>query len=79
MKRRDFVKTIAMSGMAVAASDAVADLIRHLENIAAHEPGDKVVSIIMRSFQEPFRHSLRLSGTPCLQRKPRSAKTTPSS
>ncbi|MFZ2168774.1 MAG: glycoside hydrolase family 57 protein [Methylococcaceae bacterium] len=29
------------------ADDAVADLIHHLENIAAHEPGDKVVSIIM--------------------------------
>jgi alpha-amylase/alpha-mannosidase (GH57 family) len=29
------------------ADDAVADLIYHLENIAAHEPGDKVVSIIM--------------------------------
>ncbi|MCX7099306.1 MAG: glycoside hydrolase family 57 protein [Methylococcales bacterium] len=29
------------------ADDAVADLIRHLENIANHEPGDKVVSIIM--------------------------------
>ena len=29
------------------ADDAIADLIHHLENIAAHEPGDKVVSIIM--------------------------------
>ena len=29
------------------ADDAVADLIHHLEAIAAHEPGDKVVSIIM--------------------------------
>ncbi len=29
------------------ADDAVADLIHHLENIAAHEPGDKVASIIM--------------------------------
>ena len=29
------------------ADDAVGDLIRHLENIAADEPGDKVVSIIM--------------------------------
>ncbi len=29
------------------ADDAVADLIRHLENIAAHESGDPVVSIIM--------------------------------
>jgi alpha-amylase/alpha-mannosidase (GH57 family) len=29
------------------ADDAVADLIHHLENIAAHEPGDTVVSIIM--------------------------------
>lgn len=29
------------------ADDAVTDLIKHLENIAAHEPGDKVVSIIM--------------------------------
>ena len=29
------------------ADDAVGDLIHHLENIAAHEPGDKVVSIIM--------------------------------
>ncbi len=29
------------------ADDAVADLIQHLENIAAHEHGDKVVSIIM--------------------------------
>lgn len=29
------------------ANDAVSDLIHHLENIAAHEPGDKVVSIIM--------------------------------
>ena len=29
------------------ADDAVTDLINHLENIAAHEPGDKVVSIIM--------------------------------
>ena len=27
MKRRDFVKTMAMSGMAVAASDLIADLI----------------------------------------------------
>ena len=27
MKRRDFVKTIAMSGMAVAGSDLIADLI----------------------------------------------------
>ena len=29
------------------ADDAVGDFIQHLENIAAHEPGDKVVSIIM--------------------------------
>ena len=29
------------------ADDAIADLIHHLDNIAAHEPGDKVVSIIM--------------------------------
>jgi len=29
------------------ADDAVGDLIHHLENIAEHEPGDKVVSIIM--------------------------------
>ncbi len=29
------------------ADDAVADLIQHLENIATHETGDKVVSIIM--------------------------------
>jgi alpha-amylase/alpha-mannosidase (GH57 family) len=29
------------------ADHAVDDLIHHLENIAAHEPGDKVVSIIM--------------------------------
>lgn len=29
------------------ADDAVADLIQHLENIADHEPDDKVVSIIM--------------------------------
>lgn len=29
------------------ADDAVSDLIRHLENIAFHESGDKVVSIIM--------------------------------
>jgi len=29
------------------ADDAVADFIHHLENIAAHESGDKVVSIIM--------------------------------
>ena len=29
------------------ADDAVADFIHHLETIAAHEPGDKVVSIIM--------------------------------
>lgn len=29
------------------ADDAVADLINHLENIAAHESGDSVVSIIM--------------------------------
>jgi len=29
------------------ADDAIADLIHHLENIAAHESGDKVVSIIM--------------------------------
>ena len=29
------------------AEDAVGDLIHHLENIAAHEPGNKVVSIIM--------------------------------
>jgi alpha-amylase/alpha-mannosidase (GH57 family) len=29
------------------ADDAVSDLIHHLENIATHEPGDKVVSIIM--------------------------------
>jgi alpha-amylase/alpha-mannosidase (GH57 family) len=29
------------------ADDAVSDLIHHLENIAAHEPGNKVVSIIM--------------------------------
>ena len=29
------------------ADDAVDDLIRHLKNIADHEPGDKVVSIIM--------------------------------
>jgi alpha-amylase/alpha-mannosidase (GH57 family) len=29
------------------ADDAVADLIQHLENIAAHEPGNNVVSIIM--------------------------------
>ena len=29
------------------ADDAVADFIHHLEAIAAHEPGDKVVSIIM--------------------------------
>lgn len=29
------------------ADNAVADLIHHLENIAAHEPGDKVASIIM--------------------------------
>jgi alpha-amylase/alpha-mannosidase (GH57 family) len=29
------------------ADNAVGDLIHHLENIAAHEPGDKVVSIIM--------------------------------
>ena len=27
MKRRDFVKTVALSGMAVAASDLVGDLI----------------------------------------------------
>ena len=27
MKRRDFVKTVALSGMAVAASDVIADLI----------------------------------------------------
>ena len=27
MKRRDFVKTVAMSGMAIAASDAIADLL----------------------------------------------------
>jgi alpha-amylase/alpha-mannosidase (GH57 family) len=29
------------------ADDAVADLIQHLENIAVHEPGNNVVSIIM--------------------------------
>ena len=29
------------------AEDAVTDFIKHLENIASHEPGDKVVSIIM--------------------------------
>jgi alpha-amylase/alpha-mannosidase (GH57 family) len=29
------------------ADDAVADLIKHLENIAAHESSDKIVSIIM--------------------------------
>ena len=29
------------------AEDAVNDFIKHIENIAAHEPGDKVVSIIM--------------------------------
>ncbi len=29
------------------ADNAIGDLIHHLENIAAHEPGDKVVSIIM--------------------------------
>jgi alpha-amylase/alpha-mannosidase (GH57 family) len=29
------------------ADDAVSNLIQHLENIAVHEPGDKVVSIIM--------------------------------
>lgn len=29
------------------ADDAVGDLIHHLENIAVHEPGNKVVSIIM--------------------------------
>jgi alpha-amylase/alpha-mannosidase (GH57 family) len=29
------------------ANDAVSDLIHHLDNIAAHEPGNKVVSIIM--------------------------------
>ncbi|MEI7993308.1 MAG: glycoside hydrolase family 57 protein [Methylococcaceae bacterium] len=29
------------------ADDAVSDLIHHLDNIAAHEPGNKVVSIIM--------------------------------
>ncbi len=29
------------------ANDAISDLIHHLENIAAHEPGNKVVSIIM--------------------------------
>ncbi len=29
------------------ADDAVADLIQHLENIAKHDPGDAVVSIIM--------------------------------
>ncbi len=29
------------------ADDAVSDLIKHLENIAGHEPGDQVVSIIM--------------------------------
>ncbi len=29
------------------ADDAVGDLIQHLENIANHEPGDKVVSIIL--------------------------------
>src|SRR5687767_15275962 len=27
MKRRDFVKTVAMSGMAIAASDSIADLL----------------------------------------------------
>src|SRR5688500_7098707 len=27
MKRRDFVKTVAMSGMAIAASDAIGDLL----------------------------------------------------
>jgi len=35
MKRRDFVKTVAMSGMAMAASDAIADLI-------AQSPGGRV-------------------------------------
>lgn len=29
------------------ADDAVGDFIQHLENIATHEPGDKIVSIIM--------------------------------
>jgi TldD protein len=32
MKRRDFVKTVAMSGMAIAAGDAIADLIAQTPN-----------------------------------------------
>ena len=32
MKRRDFVKTVALSGMAVAASDVIADLIAQSPN-----------------------------------------------
>ena len=60
------------------ADHAVDDLIHHLENIAAHEPGDKVVSIIMDGenaweyFPDNGYHFLsalysRLAGHPAIQ------------
>ena len=45
MKRRDFVKTVAMSGMAVAASDIVGDLI-------AQTPQGKVLESKFKGFSD---------------------------
>ena len=64
MKRRDFVKTVALSGMAVAASDLVGDLIAQTPQGKVLESKFKGLSdIALARGEDPGLHATPTSGS----------------